>query len=587
MVALTGHVEFEGHAVLDAANVADAGCEALAAGCEAVDGEGTVVDDVRVEFLGRLAARVARKDGLLSRARNGLASLRNQLLVGVGAHIVRKGLVHLVLGRRDARTGPGQVGGQLRLLRGARNIVGVVDLEAGGGGIGSRNAWAVQVNGALLDGRAGDVLGVPDGDHGRAALVANRGAGSANVAHGLGASRGPRGILKGLDDEPCVGGDQVGRHDALGRLGALVGADLVRGLAIVCHFVADGLGVIRRHVGVTVGGAAVLLRHGVAVRARHVGLAEILGLSGTDVRHRGLGTGNKGHDLDGTGLALDETAVGDEEALAGLVNVKAVRAVLADLSWVVGICGDKGRSGHDGGLVRLFGIGGHTELVRVLGAHDFVDFELLEAAFAEETKLFADARADVDGLKGALAVARNGILDTALEKVGIVLHAKGVAIGGAIRLKHVFNFALLELGGAGAIVGVKGCRILAGRNVLLDAASEEGYHVVVLVFVRGNALSGQGADDVLAVHVVGVLFHAVTTELDHGPICLERDGVWRELAGTALEGGEGGLLRGVAEGLAVGSRMRFRGVGLAVGVLKHLVEFGTKADRRGAFGGLS
>jgi hypothetical protein len=29
------------------------------------------------------------------------------------------------------------------------------------------------------------------------------------------------------------------------------------------------------------------------------------------------------------------------------------------------------------------------------------------------------------------------------------------------------------------------------------------------------------------------------------------------LTGTALEGGEGGLLRGVAEGLAVGSWVRF------------------------------
>ena len=56
--------------------------------------------------------------------------------------------------------------------------------------------------------------------------------------------------------------------------------------------------------------------------------------------------------------------------------------------------------------------------------------------------------------------------------------------------------------------------------------------------------------------------------------------------GAALEGRQRGLLRGIAEGLPIGARVGLGRIGLAVGILKHLVEFGAESDRRGAFGSL-
>ena len=51
-----------------------------------------------------------------------------------------------------------------------------------------------------------------------------------------------------------------------------------------------------------------------------------------------------------------------------------------------------------------------------------------------------------------------------------------------------------------------------------------------------------------------------------------------------MEGRQGRLLRGIAEGLAIGAWVGLGRIGLAVGILEHLVEFGAESDGRSTFG---
>ena len=134
-------------------------------------------------------------------------------------------------------------------------------------------------------------------------------------------------------------------------------------------------------------------------------------------------------------------------------------------------------------------------------------------------------------LKRLLAVPGNGILNAALEEVRVVLHTEGIAIRRPIRLKHVLDFALLDLGRARAAVHVESGLVLARDRVLLHAAAEERLHVVMLVVLGGNALPGQGTYHILSVHIDGILLHAVIAELHLGLVVLGSHGIGIEIAG--------------------------------------------------------
>ena len=95
----------------------------------------------------------------------------------------------------------------------------------------------------------------------------------------------------------------------------------------------------------------------------------------------------------------------------------------------------------------------------------------------------------MNGLKGLLTVPGNGILNAALEKVGVVLHAEGITIGRPVRLKHGLHFPLLDLRGPSAVIHVQGGLVLIGDGVLLHAAAKEGLHVIVLVVLGRDLLA--------------------------------------------------------------------------------------------------
>ena len=227
--------------------------------------------------------------------------------------------------------------------------------------------------------------------------------------------------------------------------------------------------------------------HGVTIRPTHIGFTEILGFAGTHIGHGCLGACRKGHYLNGACGTLDEVSRSDKEALTRFVNIESVGLVLADFSWVIGRHCHKIRSWHNGGLVCLLGIGGHAKGVRVLGTHNFIDLKLLESALSKKTKLFSNSRADMNGIKRALTVPGNRILDTTLEEIRIILHTERISVRSTARFKHVFHLPFLDLRRATSTKRIKGGSVLLADGILLHTTAEEGHHVIVFV-VTGRYL---------------------------------------------------------------------------------------------------
>ena len=186
-------------------------------------------------------------------------------------------------------------------------------------------------------------------------------------------------------ESPRLRWHQVEADHALARHIALVGANLNTGATIV---ILGRIRVRRRvgcHIGVTVTGAAILLRHGETVGARHIGLAVFYGAGRSEEFRRRLGTRGVLEDLDGARrLALVLGLARRAEPLAILVDIEGVGPVLSDLTRVLRRSSDEMLARHDGLIIGEFRIIGRAELVGALDVvnHILVHFELLESALS-------------------------------------------------------------------------------------------------------------------------------------------------------------------------------------------------------------
>ena len=291
-------------------------------------------------------------------------------------------------------------------------------------------------------------------------------------------------------------------------------------------------------------------------------------------------------DLRGAHGLFHEVTRGHKKPLTRVINVKGVRLILTNLSQIRRIRAGSHimRTRHDGLIKRDFRFGEHTEIVGILRTHDFIDFQLLESALSRHTIALSDTGSHLRWLKGALTISHDRGLgfNARLKELRIVLHSVGVSIGGTGALKHVFHFFLSHLSGSVASIHVQHAGIGLGGHVLFDAAAKEGLHVAVFVFGGGDALTREGADDIIAVHVLRGCFSAIRAEFYHRNVGIRGRG-----GGPCARDPTrriGWLIRGVAERRSVGTIAGLGGVGVSIGRLIHHVQLRTESHGGCAFG---
>ena len=154
-----------------------------------------------------------------------------------------------------------------------------------------------------------------------------------------------------------------------------------------------------------------------------------------------------------------------------------------------------------------------------------------------------------------------------MKEVRIVLHSVGISIGGTGTLKHVFHLFLPHLSGSIASIHVQHAGIGLGGHILLDATAKEGLHVAVFVFSGGDALTREGADHVVTVHILRGCFGAIRAEFYHGNIGIRGNG-----GGPCARDPTrriGWLIGSVAKRRSVGTIAGFGRVGVSIRRLIH------------------
>ena len=371
--------------------------------------------------------------------------------------------------------------------------------------------------------------------------------------------------------EAIVCRGRIERHDALGRLIALVGTNLNGGFAIIGLLSVHVLRIVARHVRIAVSCATILLTLGHAIGTRHVALSEILRRRRSAVFYRGLGACGVIQDLRGTNGLFYEVTRGHKKPLTRVINVKRVRLILTNFTQIRRI-----RTGshimctrHNGLIKGNFRFGEHAKVVGILRTHDFVDFQLLETALSRDTIALSDTGSHLCRLKGSLSVSHDRCLrlNARLKEFRIVLHSIGVSIGGTGTLKHVFHLFLPHLSGSIASIHVQHAGIGLRGHILLNASAKEGLHVAMFVFGRGDALTREGTDHVVTVHVLRGCFGAIRAEFYHGNVGIHGNG-----GGPCARDPTrriGWLIGSVAKRCSVGAIARFGRVGVSIGRLIH------------------
>ena len=97
-IALAADIQIERNTVFHATNVTHTRRDVQ----RAIHRKGTIIHNIRIQFLGKLPTGITIERRRASRSRNRLASLCNLLLVRIGPHVIRKRVVHRIAPRTVA-----------------------------------------------------------------------------------------------------------------------------------------------------------------------------------------------------------------------------------------------------------------------------------------------------------------------------------------------------------------------------------------------------------------------------------------------------------------------------------------------------